>query len=68
MAPQSWETWTQRWWPQSRLWFRKVVAGMYRRNMAIPLCDVKGNHIEDAKDVEEAKAAYARYVLRAGEP
>ena len=50
------------WFRKDRGWF--VTEG----TSAIPLCDDKGNCIKDAKDVEGAKAAYARYVIRAGKP
>ena len=50
-------------------WHRKG-RGWYltEGTSAIPLCDLNGNHIKDKGCVEEAKAAYARYVLRAGDP
>ena len=50
------------WFRKDRGWF--VTEG----KSAIPLRDVKGNHIKNADYGEEAKEAYARYVLQAGEP
>jgi len=50
-------------------WFRKGRGWFVTEGIsAVALCDDKGNHIKDAKDVEGAKSAYARYVLRAGDP
>ncbi len=50
-------------------WHRKG-RGWYitEGRSAVPLCDLNGNHIKRKDQVEEAKAAYARYVLRAGDP
>jgi hypothetical protein len=49
-------------------WFR-AGRGWYitEGKSAFPLRDVKGNHIKFADDVEAAKDAYARYILRAGQ-
>ncbi len=49
-------------------WFR-VHRGWYvtEGRSAIPLCDEQGNHIKSSENEEEAKSAYARYVLKVGQ-
>jgi hypothetical protein len=50
-------------------WFRKARGWFVTEGRsAIPLCDVRGNHIKSADYAEEARDAYARYILQAGQP